>query len=130
MHLLWNNTTGGVFLREKSGLILAGIAAGAVNGIFGGGGGMVLVPLLTLMTSLPESAIFPASVCIILPICLTSLGITALTGKIPWCQALPYLIGSAGGGILAGLWGKKIPVKWLHRGLGILILWGGIRYLW
>ena len=121
---------GGVFLRRNTGLVLAGIAAGAVNGIFGGGGGMVLVPLLTLLTALPESSVFPASVCIILPICLTSLGFTALTGKIPWSQALPYLIGSAAGGVMAGLWGKKIPVKWLHRGLGTLILWGGIRYLW
>lgn len=117
-------------MRKKSGLILAGIAAGAVNGIFGGGGGMVLVPLLTLLAHLPASCVFPASVCIILPICLTSLGITALTGDIPWKQALPYLMGSAAGGIIAGHWGKMIPVKWLHRGLGILILWGGIRYLW
>lgn len=117
-------------MHKTSGLILAGIAAGALNGIFGGGGGMVLVPLLTLLANLPESTVFPASVCIILPICLTSLGITALTAEIPWRQALPYLIGSAAGGVAAGLWGKKIPVKWLHRGLGILILWGGIRYLW
>ena len=39
-------------------------------------------------------------------------------------------LGSALGGSLAGLWGKKIPTRWLHRGLGVLILWGGIRYLW
>ena len=24
---------------------------------------------------------------------------------------------------------SQIPAKWLHRGLGIFILWGGIRYL-
>jgi uncharacterized membrane protein YfcA len=47
----------------------------------------------------------------------------------PWSTALPYLLGSAIGGVAAGLWGKKIPVKWLHRLLGALILWGGIRYL-
>lgn len=111
------------------GILLAGLAAGIVNGLFGAGGGMVLVPLLTLLTNLDDNTIFPASISIILPLCLVSLGVTAFTDAIPWTTSLPYLIGSAVGGTAAGLWGKKIPVKWLHRGLGILILWGGIRYL-
>lgn len=111
------------------GAALAGAIAGAVNGLFGAGGGMVLVPLLTMFTSMEDDEIFPASISIILPICLVSLTVTAITGEIAWAQAFPYLLGSASGGILAGLWGKRIPVKWLHRGLGILILWGGWRYL-
>lgn len=111
------------------GILLAGLGAGAVNGLFGAGGGMVLVPLLTLLTSMKDTDIFPASISIILPICLVSLVVTAITGEIAWVESVPYLIGSAIGGIGAGLWGKKIPVKWLHRGLGILILWGGFRYL-
>ena len=111
------------------GSIAAGTLAGAVNGLFGAGGGMILVPLLTRLTPLKDQDIFPTSVSIILPICLVSLICTAVTEKIAWQQATPYLIGSAVGGILAGIWGRKIPVKWLHRGLGILILWGGFRYL-
>ena len=111
-------------------LTAAGLCAGAVNGLFGAGGGMVLVPLLTLLTDLGDDEIFPASVSIILPICLVSLFLTAYQSGVPWGTALPYLIGSACGGVASGLWGKWISVKWLHRGLGILILWGGIRYLW
>lgn len=113
--------------KKYWGVILAGIFAGAVNGLFGAGGGMVLVPLLTLLTELEEQEIFPASVCIILPICLISLLLTYQ--PIPWDTALPYLIGSTSGGILAGIFARKIPTLWLHRILGILILWGGVRYL-
>lgn len=108
---------------------LAGICAGAVNGLFGAGGGMLLVPLLTLLTDLEDSEIFPASVSIILPICLITLSITYSSGIVPWEQAIPYLIGSAAGGILSGITGKQIPTLWLHRVLGILVLWGGVRYL-
>ncbi|MBQ2893273.1 MAG: TSUP family transporter [Oscillospiraceae bacterium] len=114
---------------QKFKTALAGLAAGAVNGLFGAGGGMVLVPLLTLLTDIADEDIFPASVSIILPICIISLTMGALTQGIPIGSALPYLIGSIGGGILAGMTAKKIPVKWLHRALGALILWGGVRYL-
>lgn len=106
-----------------------GALAGAVNGLLGAGGGMLLVPLLSFL-GMEEKSVFPASVSIILPICVVSL--ISGWGDQPffWRESLPYLLGSAAGGILAGIFGKRIPVIWLHRGLGILILWGGFRYLW
>lgn len=116
--------------KQTWGLILAGSCAGAVAGLFGAGGGMILVPMLTAFSNLKEEEVFPASLAVILPVCLVSLAVTSLTSGLLWKEAIPYLLGSAGGGVLAGVWGKKIPVKWLHRGLGILILWGGFRYLW
>ena len=90
---------------------------------------MVLVPLLTLLSSLGEQEIFPASISIILPVCIVCLSMSALRGPLPWLTALPYLLGSLLGGTAAGTWGQRIPAKWLHRSLGLLILWGGFRYL-
>lgn len=115
--------------KAHMGMILAGAAAGAINGLFGAGGGMILVPLLSLLAELQEDSVFPASISIIAPICLVSLISAALTGTIAWQMSIPYLLGSTFGGLAAGLWGKNIPVKWLHRSLGLMILWGGIRYL-
>lgn len=116
-------------LKSKTVMIIAGALAGTVNGLLGGGGGMILVPLLAYSTDLSDSDIFPASIAIILPICLVSLFSLSHSESLPWKDALPYLFGSGIGGILSGIAGKKIPVKWLHRILGILILWGGFRYL-
>ena len=87
---------------------------------------MVLIPLLALLTDLKEEEIFPGSLSVILPVCLISL----LSADGSWREALPFLPGSLIGGYLAGKWGGRIPVKWLHKFLGILILWGGVRYLW
>ena len=115
--------------RKPWGIALAGLGAGAINGLFGAGGGMVLVPLLTLLTNLEEEEIFSSSLAIILPICIVSLTVTALTGTVAWADSVPWLFGSAAGGLLAARWGHKIPSVWLHRGLGLLIIWGGIRYL-
>lgn len=108
-------------------IAFCGLCAGAVTGLLGAGGGMVLVPLLTKIGKLEDSQVFPASVSIILPVCIVSLFMHK--GSATVAQSLPYLLGSAAGGVAAGFFGRKIPVKWLHRGLGALILWGGIRYL-
>lgn len=116
--------------KPMFGMLLAGFCAGAVNGLFGAAGGMVLIPLLTALTDLESHELFASSISIILPICLVSLVFTAIKTGLDWQLAFPYLIGSAAGGVLAGIYGRKIPALWLHRGLGILILWGGIRYLW
>lgn len=116
-------------IRKQLGAIAAGSAAGAVNGLFGAGGGMVLVPLLTALTQLEDDEVFPASVSVILPISVVSLCLSVNQNDLTWAQLIPYLVGSAIGGVCAGIWGRKIPTKWLHRILGILILWGGVRYL-
>lgn len=116
-------------LKSAIGCAAAGLAAGAVTGLFGAGGGMVLVPLLRSWTDLEEDTVFPSSVCVILPICLVSLIGVGVTRGLPLTQALPYLLGSAIGGFLSVGLSKKIPTLWLHKLLGILILWGGFRYL-
>ena len=105
-----------------------GFAAGCINGLLGTGGGMILIPLLTML-KIEDRNVFADSVAIIFPICLVSLAIFPGLSNLPWRDALPYLLAAIPGGIAAGIWGNKIPVKWLHRVLGILILWGGVRYL-
>ena len=108
-------------------LPLAGLAAGTVNGLLGAGGGMILVPIMSTLTDLGPGEIFPVSLTVMLPLCLISLLSTG--APLPWADALPYLLGGALGGIGAGIAGGRIPVKWLHRILGAMLLWGGIRSL-
>ena len=111
------------------GFLVAGACAGAINGLFGAGGGMVLIPLLNKFTDLEEDALFPASVVTILPICIISLLLTEPPTSLSLGITGALLIGSALGGLLAVPLGKRIPTIWLHRSLGLFILWGGIRYL-
>ena len=109
--------------------LLAGLAAGFVNGFFGAGGGMVLVPLLIWLIGLPDKLAFSSAISIILPLCVVSLVIYGRHDMLPLSDALPYLIGGAAGGVLSGLWFQKVPAKWLHIALGALILLGGVRLL-
>lgn len=115
--------------RKKVGVLLSGAAAGLVNGLFGAGGGMVLLPLLSKTADLKERELFACSVCIILPLCLVSAGAYWLQGGSFAVESLPYLLGGALGGAAAGLLLKRLPTLWLHRALGAFILWGGVRLL-
>jgi uncharacterized membrane protein YfcA len=124
--------TGGIFMYKSLSfkVAIAGIAAGSINGLFGAAGGMVLIPLLTLLTDLKEEELFSSSLAIMLPICLVALAVTALHQPLPLAASMPYLAGSGLGGLLAGILRNRIPTLWLHRLLGLLIIWGGVRYLW
>ena len=110
-------------------IIICGATAGAVNGFFGAGGGMLLVPLLSWLTDLEDNEIFPTSVAIIAPLCIVSLFLTINAKSFPLGSLVPYLIGSGLGGVLSGIFGQKISTRLLHKVLGLLVLWGGIRYL-
>lgn len=109
---------------------LCGAAAGLVNGFFGAGGGMVLVPLLISLGQLEDKQAFASVISIILPLSIMSLFIHGYQGTLDISGALPYLAGGLIGGLLGGVLFKKVSVSFLHKALGLVILWGGFRMLW
>lgn len=106
-------------------LMCSGAAAGFANGLFGAGGGMILVPLLTRWCHMEERKVFPTAICVMLPLCIVSLFIYLQHGVLDFHSTWPYLAGGLAGGILGGLLYPKVPTKWLHRLLGLVILYGG-----
>lgn len=106
-----------------------GAAAGAVTGILGSGGGLVLVPLLSAFCAEDEATLFPQSLSIMLPICVCSLLVQYRASPPPLPGMLPYLIGGALGGSLSAFIGKRVPLVWLHRFFGLILLWSGFRCL-
>lgn len=109
---------------------VSGAVAGLVNGFFGAGGGMVLVPLLIGYAKLDDKQAFSTTIAIILPICLVTIFVYWSRQIFPILEALPYLIGGLGGGLLGGLLFRKVTPNVLHKLFGAIILWGGIRLLW
>ena len=116
-------------MEGKGKLRAAGVLAGAVNGAFGGGGGMVLLPLLERWSGLSGKTIYATSTGVILPLCAISAGIYALHGQLPLGEAWPYLAGGALGGAAGGWTFRWVPVKWLKGCFGAFLLYGGVRYL-
>lgn len=88
---------------------------------------LFLVPLFVSWLHMEQKKAFATSVAVILPLSVASLAVFLLKGGMDWGLAWPYLLGGVAGGLLSGLFFKKVPVVWLRRGFGLLILYGGVK---
>ena len=108
---------------------LAGAGAGLANGLFGGGGGMVFLPVISRDGSLSRRQLYATCVGVIFPVCAVSAGIYFLRADLSLTTALPYLAGGLIGGFLGGkLYGKVSTtlLKWLFAGF---LFYAGVKYL-
>ena len=114
---------------NKGRIHLAAAAAGALNGLFGGGGGMALLPLLSREQNLQGRLLFANSLAIMLPLSAANLGITLFSAPLPLAQALPYLIGGTLGAVLGGRFFDRVSPFWLKRLFALFLIYAGVRYL-
>ena len=116
-------------MQAKTKYALSGAAAGAVNGLFGGGGGMVLVPLLLRFCRLESKQSFATCVAAILSLSAVSAAVYLLRQPFDWGAALPYLIGGLAGGLVGGRLFHRVSVTWLRGRFAAFLLYGGVRYI-
>lgn len=108
---------------------IAGAAGGLSSGLFGGGGGMILLPLLVKWRKLEGRKSFATCVAVILPMCCVSAAVYFWRVRPEWGTLWPYLAGGAAGGVLGGMTFRKVPVRVLKIIFGLFLLYGGVRYL-
>ena len=108
---------------------IAGAAGGAINGLFGGGGGMVVLPLLAKWRKMEARSAFATCVAVIFPMCCVSAVVYLWQVRPPLSMVVPYLAGGAAGGVLGGMSFDKVPVRLLKIIFGLFLLYGGVRYL-
>ncbi|HIV47323.1 MAG TPA: sulfite exporter TauE/SafE family protein [Candidatus Acutalibacter stercorigallinarum] len=114
-------------MRQTGKFTVSGALAGLCNGLFGAGGGLFLVPLFTRWAGMDQRRAFATSVAVVLPLSLVSAGVYLCRGAVDLAAAWPYLLGGFAGGLLSGRVFTKVPVGWLRRGFGALLLYGGVR---
>jgi len=116
-------------MKRNTPIYLAGGLAGIINALFGGGGGMVVLPLLSRRGTLEGRSLFATCVAIIFPICLISAAAAIWNGQVPFSDAFPYLLGGLGGGLAGGFTFEKVSIWWLKLIFGLFLLYGGVKYL-
>lgn len=95
-------------------LIAVGIAAGILSGLFGIGGGTIIVPALAIWLGMPQRLAAGTSVAAILPTAIVGSLSYAAQGNVDWIAALCLAIGIIVGAQLGTYLLAKLPVSALQ----------------
>ncbi len=107
----------------------AGAAAGLANGLFGGGGGMVFLPILSRFGALSQRRLYATCVGVIFPVCAVSAAVYLLRGGVSIAAAAPYLLGGLAGGWLGGRLYGRVDTRLLKGLFAAFLFYAGVKYL-
>ncbi len=101
---------------------ILGLLTGFLNGLFGSGGGTILVPALEKFLNFEEHKAHATAIAVILPLSILSAFIYLKGSNLEYLKVIIISIGGMLGGYLGAKFLKKIPSKWLHKIFGIFML--------
>lgn len=110
---------------RKAQEIVCGVAVGAANSIFGGGGGMLAVPLL-VKTGMDEKRAHATAILLILPVSLLSFLLYVWRGFYNASVLIPTALGVTAGGLLGAWLLGKLPSKTVNLIFAALQLLAGV----
>jgi uncharacterized membrane protein YfcA len=114
-------------MARFGGAALLGLAAGVFGGMFGVGGGLVMVPGMVLLMSMPQHRAHATSVAAIVADAAAAVVPLALDGKVHWDAAGLLLIGGMTGAFLGARLISRIPATWLARAFVLIVIAAAIR---
>ena len=95
--------------KRRIACVFAGILLGAVNGLFGSGGGMLAVPALSFLMSFDQKSAHATAIAVILPLCAISSAMYLARASFDMGVVALTSVGVFAGGILGALILKKLP---------------------
>lgn len=116
-------------IRRLAPAILLGAAAGVVSGLFGVGGGVIIVPGLVLGLRLDQYSASGTSVATIVASATTGVISFALDGKVDWAAAGALFIGAGLGAWVGARFSTRVPEHVLAGAFAIVLLVAAVR-LW
>lgn len=93
--------------------ILIGGAAGAMSGLFGVGGGILIMPALLMFGRLPQRLAHGTSLVAVAPIALFGMAGFLANGKIDWTVAVLLMVGSITGASIGTRIAHRVPKRTL-----------------
>ena len=109
--------------------IVGGIFVGFLSGFFGGGGGMIVVPLLTFALGLQDKQAHATAIFTILPISIASSVVYIVKGNIDYLWLLYASIGFVVGGICGAFLLNKLSNKVLRIVFAIIMILAGLKII-
>ncbi len=114
--------------KRRIGGILCGSGVGLANSLFGGGGGMIAVPMLQRL-GLEEKRAHATAILLILPVSLLSFFLYLYKGIYSSAVLIPTAVGVTLGGLLGAKFLNALPVKSVRTIFSILQFAAGVSLL-
>jgi hypothetical protein len=92
-------------------LVATGFGVGAVSGLFGIGGGFLIVPGLMLATNMPIAFAIGTSLVSVAAFGATTAANYALSGMVDWRIAAYFVAGGIAGGLVGAIAGQRLGKK-------------------
>ncbi len=106
---------------------LVGLVAGFLSGLFGVGGGILLVPALVIVLKLGQKLAHGTSLAAVLPIALSSLLGYTIAGKVDWPVAALLSLGAVGGAVIGTHFLHRLPQRAVGWAFALVLLATSIR---
>ena len=103
-------------------VIALGVAAGALAGLFGVGGGVVFVPTLTLVLGLGQLEAEATSLLAIIPVAVLGSWRQSRSGTVRWGDAVVMGLVSVSTAIAGALIADAVPERALRVGFALLLV--------
>ena len=113
--------------KIKSGMI--GIVTGLLNGLFGSGGGTVVVPAMERILKVETHKAHATAIAVILPLSVVSAIVYSGSAQVDWLSVLYVSAGGMLGGFIGAKLLKKISAKWLHKVFGVFMIAAALRMM-
>lgn len=116
-------------MENKHKIWWIGLITGFANGLFGSGGGTIVVPAMEKFLGISAHKSHATAIGIILPLSILSLGIYIWKTDVMWTTALWASLGGCVGGFVGAKCLAKISGVWLHRIFGLFLLIAAVRMI-
>lgn len=114
---------------KKCALAVSGLFVGAVNGLLGGGGGMIVVPVLQTLGGLETKKAHATAISVMLPLCIVSAVIYTIKGIGDWRLGVTSAVGVTIGGCIGALMLSRLPKTVISMIFDWLMIAAGIRMI-
>lgn len=106
-----------------------GIASGFLNGLFGAGGGSIIVPGMQKFLNIEQHKAHATAMAVMLPLTLVSAAVYLKMAAAEWAVILWVSLGGAAGGFIGARLLNKIPAKLLHKIFGAFMIAASLRMI-
>lgn len=110
-------------------IMIIGLFAGVISGLFASGGGMILVPAFLYLLKMKDVESRATSVICILPMVVTSGIFYYKNHYMDWKVGILCAIGGVVGGIVGAKLLNKLPTKYLKIAFTIFLIYASYRMI-